>query len=212
MNCKKTSDAPKVEVIEGVTYIHNTGTPSYPERTVPLLPDLAIGGEDVSEEASLYQPGFFAVGSNGYIFINDRVDMTIKVYNPDGDFVRPIGSREEGPGEFQRIGRLDFLPYGRLIVLDLQARRINLLSAEGKFLESHKWLTSHNFLLLTTNSSNTTNENIVAEESKAFVKMLDFQGKGVLSFGQFTPPSYKANRQGDGPAKSEINITTYFGG
>lgn len=197
VNCTKETDTPQVEVIEGVTHVHNTENPRYPGRTVSFLLDLTIGGEEVSGEAALYQPGFFAVDSRGFIFINDREDMTIKVYDPDGGFVHTIGSKGEGPGEFQRIGRLGFLPDGRLIVFDFQARRTSILSAEGDFLKSHKWLTSRNFLLLTTNSSYTTNENIFSEETRVLVKTYDFEGQEILSFGEFSPPQYKSVRQGD---------------
>ncbi len=195
--CKKNAEGPRVEVVEGVTYIQNTEAPRYADRTVSFLLDLTIGGDDVSSEGALYQLGSFTVDSSGFIYISDREDMTIKVFDPDGVFVRTIGQRGEGPGEFQSIGRMGFLPDGRLLVLDSRARRTNIFSSDGEFLQSHKWLTSRNFLLLSTNSSYTTNENIFGEENQVFVKTYDFSGEELLSFGQFTPTNFKTVRQGN---------------
>lgn len=209
VSCKKEAKTAEVEIIDGVTYIHNTSSLRYPDRTVSFLLDLTIGGENISGEEALYQPRNFAVDSRGFLYIGDREDVTIKVYNPEGVFVRSIGTRGEGPGEFQSIGQMGFLPDGRLLVMDSQARRTSIFSADGEFLRSHKWRTSRNFLLFATNSSYTTNENIFGEEPKVFVKTYDFSGRELLSFGEFIPPQYKMVSQGSVLVGTTIPYTPY---
>ncbi len=57
MSCNKGPDnVAQVEVIDGVTHIHNPDTPLYPDRTVVFEEELSIGGEDEAGNIVLYQP------------------------------------------------------------------------------------------------------------------------------------------------------------
>lgn len=61
--CKKgPENKTQVEVIDGVTHIHNSESPLYPERTVIFEEELSIGGEDEARIWSDIRPGLFANG------------------------------------------------------------------------------------------------------------------------------------------------------
>lgn len=198
ISCQKSRQKEaQVEVIDGVTIIHNPETPIYPERTVLFEEELSIGGEDESGNIILYQPFRYAVDEKGNIYISDRQDVVIKKFNSEGQYVQSIGAEGEGPGEFQATADLSILPDGRLVVLDWRARRTSIFSADGVYDSSYKWRNSHFNIYLVTESSYTIEENIFGEERQRWVKTYDFTGRELVSFGRFTPGGLKIATQGN---------------
>ena len=195
--CSKKSNTAKVETIDGVTHIHCTETPLYPEKTVVFEEELAIKEQDETGKIQLYKPSRFTVDANDNIYISDSSDQAIKVFNQNGKYFRTIGTKGDGPGEFQSIGRIAFLQDGRLLVTDWQSRRTNFFNTKGEFLYSHKWRASHFDVYLTTNSSYTIDENIYGEKRQLLIKTYDFFGKELVFFGEFTPSGFHSYRQGD---------------
>ena len=197
MFCQKgPEDKAQVEVIDGVTCIHNPETPLYPDRTVLFEEELSIGGEDESGNIILYQPSRYAVDGFGNIFISDRQESVIKKFDLDGRYLNTIGAKGEGPGEFQNITAISILPGRRLIVLDWRARRTSIFSADGEYESSYKWRNSHFDINLVTESTYTIDERVYGEETLLYVKTYDFAGNELLSFGKFTPASFKSFTQG----------------
>ena len=161
MFCQKgPEDKAQVEVIDGVTCIHNPETPLYPDRTVLFEEELSIGGEDESGNIILYQPSRYAVDGFGNIFISDRQESVIKKFDLDGRYLNTIGAKGEGPGEFQNITAISILPGRRLIVLDWRARRTSIFSADGEYESSYKWRNSHFDINLVTESTYTIDERV----------------------------------------------------
>lgn len=198
MSCNKGPDnVAQVEVIDGVTHIHNPDIPLYPDRTVVFEEELSIGGEDEAGNIVLYQPFRFAVDELGNIYISDRQESIIKKFDPDGHYLQTIGAKGEGPGEFQNITEIVILPDGRLIVLDWRARRTSIFSADGEYEHSYKWRNSHFDIYFVTESSYTIDERVYGEEEQLFVKTYNFSGEEIVTFGRFTPPGYKNMVQGD---------------
>jgi len=105
----------RVEIIDGIVQIHNTGEPAYPNKRVIFEEELSIGGE---EYELLSRPGNFTVDQDETFYIEDELDQSIKVFDLNGKYVQSIGRRGSGPGEFNSISDLGFLPDGSLLVLD----------------------------------------------------------------------------------------------
>ena len=61
---------------------------------------IVIGREE--GEGFLNFPRQVAEGPDGNIYVYDMADAFIKVYSPDGNFLRKIGGKGQGPGEVQR--------------------------------------------------------------------------------------------------------------
>lgn len=57
--CKKPVDKARVEIIDGIEYIHNTETPMYPDKTVTFVEDLSIGRDDEKGNIILFRPRRF---------------------------------------------------------------------------------------------------------------------------------------------------------
>jgi hypothetical protein len=193
---KKPENATRVEIIDGIKYIHNTEIPLHPNKTVVFEEDLSIGGEDDEGNIILFRPMRFLVDQNENIYITDSQDQVIKVFDPDGRYMRTIGAKGEGPGEFSFISYQTFLPDGRLLVMDSRSIRISLFNSSGEFLVSHQWKKQLGMLQFATDSSCIVAEYFFEgdnpiEDRRLYIKEYDFRGNEIRSFGEFIPPEMK---------------------
>lgn len=77
------------------------------------------------------------VDSEGFIYVFDQMAGEIRVFDQQGAFVRTMGGRGEGPGEFSVGAAGMFLMGGdRLTIPDLGNQRISWMGLEGEFLGS----------------------------------------------------------------------------
>ena len=191
---KKPESEASVEVIDGIEYVHNTETPLYPEKSVTFEEELSVGGE---EYEMLSQPMRFIVDKEGRIFISDYQDQAIKVFDPNGGFIRSIGRKGEGPGEFTNLGSQTFLPEGKLLAMDFMAMRLSLFDPEGTYLIGYYWTNRPGRLLYATDSNCVMAEDVFGEgkdimaERKLFAKKFDFEGNEILNFGEFQTEEMK---------------------
>lgn len=72
-----------------------------------------------------------------FIYIADRSDGSIKVYEKNGRLRRTIGRRGQGPGEFNPPSGLSVLE-DKLYVADGANGRIQILTRDGRYLSSFK--------------------------------------------------------------------------
>ncbi len=190
-------------IIDGIEYVHNASVPLHPDITLSIEEELSIGGEDDEGNIILYAAAYVIVDNAENMYIVDRRDFKIKVFDPQGNFIRSIGKQGEGPGEFQQVGYISFVPDGRLLVMDFQARRTSLFDKTGEFISSHQWIKSFSQPVLATNSSYFVQEFIREEGSdpiagrKLIVDEIDFEGDQLQSIGGFKLPEYKVHSEGD---------------
>jgi hypothetical protein len=160
--------------------------------------DLTYQEKDEAGELRIFKPGRYVVDGQGNIYIEDGSDMTIKVFDAQGKYLRAIGRKGNGPGEFGQIADLAVLPDGRLLVTDFETRRTSFFNPEGQFLSSFQWKKFFSQLQLVSDSSYTVNEMVYSEDKRElWVKAIDFTGQEVLSYGQFKYPEFKILRQGE---------------
>jgi hypothetical protein len=206
--CKGKVQKANVETIEGVTYVHNPATPLHPAKAVIFEEELVYKEKDEAGEIRLFKPGRFAVDAQGQIYIGDNSDMAIKVFDPQGKYLRAIGRKGEGPGEFTFIGDMVPLPDGRLLVTDFQARRTSFFDYEGQFLVSYPWKKNFLKVHLATESSCTLEEGVYTEEVRErWIKKIDFAGEELMSFGKFSFPEIKMVQVGEGMISTSVPWT-----
>jgi len=177
-----------VKVIDGIEYVHNTETPLHPDKTVTFVEDLSIDGINEDGNIILFQPYLCAVDDTENMYIIEIRDQVIKVFGPDGKFIKTIGAKGQGPGEFQMISYLAVTQDGKLIVTDQIADRTSFFDASGRFIRSFKWRKDqYNFLLIKSSSyvfGERTNSGI-SQFDFFTVKEIDFDGKEIRSYGEF---------------------------
>lgn len=209
---KKPESAASVEIIDGIEHVHNTDTPLHPNRTVTFEEDLPIGEEEYD---ILFRPQRFIVDQNEIIYVMDYQDQSIKVFDPNGEYIRSIGKKGEGPGEFTFVGHLTVLLDGRLLVMDSEARRISLFNSDGKYIESHHWTERPGRLNYATDSTclltvYTFEGDKPLEGRRLFVKEFDFQGNEIRSFGEFKIEESKIHTVRRGKAVISMAIYTPY--
>lgn len=69
--------------------------------------DYFLIGKDEGEGLLVY-PWRIKEGPDENIYVYDQSDAFIKVYSPDGHYLRRIGGRGQGPGEIQRADGVNF--------------------------------------------------------------------------------------------------------
>lgn len=98
--------------------------------------ELGIGVEDGPEEHMFGRVSSVAVAGDGTIYATDVAIPIVRAYDRDGSFLRNIGHRGQGPGEYARAPALRTLADGRLVMWDLANARVSSFSPDGSFLHS----------------------------------------------------------------------------
>jgi hypothetical protein len=104
-----------------------------------LVEELSIGVADGAEEYMLGEIADIALARDGSLYVFDRQVPAIRHYDARGKFLRTIGRRGEGPGEYRSASGLATMPDGRLLLWDTGNWRINVYSANGDVLT--QWTT-----------------------------------------------------------------------
>ncbi|MXW10698.1 MAG: hypothetical protein F4X47_02810 [Gammaproteobacteria bacterium] len=91
------------------------------------------GGADAQEEWAFFGPSLRArFDGAGNLVVLDVLDNRVVVIGPDGQLVRSVGRKGEGPGEFQQIKALAVWRDGRIAVPDQGHAAIQVFSPEGE--------------------------------------------------------------------------------
>lgn len=123
-------------VKDGVKEIMNPEYPRDGRFSGKLIPEMTWGEEAPPDAALLNKPIEMHVDDQGRIYVLDWGDMHIKMYGPDGRFLRTIGRKGQGPGEFVTPAFMALMSDGRICLLDGAQHRISFLSNEGQYLSS----------------------------------------------------------------------------
>ena len=125
----------KIEVEDGVKVIKNPGEPLYSEMTFELEEDLSIGNED-DENYLFYRAIDIQVDTDGNIYVLDYGNYRVQVFDKSGIYLRTIGKKGQGPGEFSAPTRLQLdEETGNIFVKDNGLRKIIIFENEGRYID-----------------------------------------------------------------------------
>ena len=82
----------------------------------------------------LCRPWGVCCDKDGNIFVADRSNNRIQVFNPDGSFRHKFGSPGSRNGQFDRPAGVAIDHQGRVVVADKDNHRVQLFTTEGNFL------------------------------------------------------------------------------
>ena len=103
-----------------------------------LVEEVRIGALDGADEYLFGSVVDVAVGRGGMIYVADGQVPIIRSYDAQGRFVRNIGRKGGGPGEYNAIGGMRTMRDGRLAVWDNRNQRITVYTSEGTLIGSHR--------------------------------------------------------------------------
>jgi hypothetical protein len=132
---EKKSEYPVIiETIDGVKVVTNPDFPRDGFVTCELDEELSIGGDVDDEDYIFHRPQDMKVAANGTIFVMDWGDSTFKIYDKDGKYIRTIGGRGQGPGEFERLIYFSLGTDGNIYVMDSVNHRVAILNEYGDYI------------------------------------------------------------------------------
>jgi sugar lactone lactonase YvrE len=84
--------------------------------------------------SSVFQPTNVAVDRNGRVCVADTGGFCVKIYDPEGNFLRSFGQLGVTPGQFTLPKGVGIDREGRVYVVDAAAAVVQLFDAEGRLL------------------------------------------------------------------------------
>ena len=123
----------------GVIVVHNAGPGAWDSTTAwRLAEELRIGGADDSGPGALSNPRTFEVDAAGRIYVIEDQPMELRVYGPDGNFLRRLMRSGSGPGEVNQGIGLAWDSLGHLWVVDQSNARFTVWDTSGARLAEHR--------------------------------------------------------------------------
>ena len=134
-SCKqqKTEWQGTIEVVDGVIVVRNPAEPLFGDIDLELVQDLSIGNE-LDENYLFYKVRDIGVDTRDKIYVLDAGNRRIQVFNKSGKYVKTIGQRGQGPGEFENPVNLFIDKEDNLYVLD--NRTITVFDDRGTYINT----------------------------------------------------------------------------
>ncbi|MFA3782614.1 6-bladed beta-propeller [Melioribacteraceae bacterium 4301-Me] len=82
------------------------------------------------QDTIFYYPTFAISDNSGNIYVLDMQDGSVKKFDSNGVFIRKYGRRGKGLGEFMSPFRIDVSEDGKLLVLDPNLRKCEILDGD----------------------------------------------------------------------------------
>ncbi len=128
---------PVVDTLDGgIVRVTNPGPTRWVDTNGWKLVEETIIRPEEGSPGELSEARRLVADDSGYVYVMQREPVTVKVFGPDGAWVRDIGREGDGPGEF-RDGMLG-IHGDTLIIQDANNSRITIFLTDGSFLGTTK--------------------------------------------------------------------------
>ncbi len=187
----------KVETVDGVRVIHNSGSGAWGKTPqVTLEPVRVLGDVDTTDEnLAFYMPVNIVLDAAGNMYVLDSGNHRIQKFDPAGKYLATIGRQGQGPGEFYYPSWMSLDAQGFLYVSDPNNQRVQVLTPDGKDHKTIKLLETGAGDVFWTKSGQLIMGQprmrfmINPDEKKPtalpkIVKVLDGEGKLLREFGE----------------------------
>jgi len=126
----------KIEYEDGVKVIKNPKRPMYSNYVFHMEEDLSIGEETGKEEYMFSRISGISVDREERIYVLDYSEANIKVFNKNGDYLKTIGRKGQGPGEMTSPFAICITNRNEIVIQDLNNHQISFFSLEGRYLKA----------------------------------------------------------------------------
>ena len=169
---------------DGVTVVYNPQDPIYKNNIFNIEEELSIERKSTKPKEEMFQNIVsLVIDDTNNIYILDKKAANIKIFNKDGNFLKIIGRRGEGPGEFVRPENVALSPNNELYVYDSGRFTIQVFSIDGKF----KRQIPFSMLLFegpkfTSNGEILASHGVIAENPKFALKKFNNEMESVFTY------------------------------
>ena len=133
---QKTEWQGKIENEGGVKVIKNPIKPMYSKSVFHIEKDLSIGETAGKVEYMISRISGISVDKEERIYVLDYSEANIKVFNKNGDYLKTIGRKGQGPGEMTSPFAICITKKNEIVVQDLNNHQISFFSLEGRYLKA----------------------------------------------------------------------------
>jgi sugar lactone lactonase YvrE len=88
------------------------------------------------EPGKFYHPHDAALGPDGNLYVADRYNHRVQVFDQEGNFIRQFGNYGSGNGEFDQPTGIHVAPDGKVYVSEWHNHRVQVFDSQGKFLRA----------------------------------------------------------------------------
>lgn len=130
------ADQIKIKKANGIEVVENPKKPSPPKGALSkmILKEEFSIGEGEFDEDMFAELTSVDVDSNGTIYILDRKDIKVKIFDREGNFVRKFGKDGQGPGEMNLPITIQVLSNDELVVSDALTGKLMYFTLKGEFI------------------------------------------------------------------------------
>lgn len=131
---QKTEWQGTIEEVDRVTIVNNSKEPMYSEDVFSMEEEISIGEAEGEEEYMFSRINDIDVDDERHVYVAEGAFAHIRVFDENGEYLREIGRKGQGPGEMQMPIYVQIIPQNEVIVHDYIAQRLSFFSLDGKFL------------------------------------------------------------------------------
>lgn len=125
----------KIKIEESIPVVYNPKKPAPPPGTPTKLileEELTIGDKEKGSDYVFEAVGTVRADDDDNIYVLDWKAATIKVFDKNGKYIKSIGRRGEGPGEFQSPGGMHIISGKEIMIASIG--RLSFFTLRGDFL------------------------------------------------------------------------------
>ncbi len=93
-----------------------------------------IGKGKGVDEGSFYFPTYVALDDSGNLYVTDTMNARVSVFDPDGNYIKTIGSRGDGFGLFDKPKGVALDSFGNIYVVDSGWSNVQIFNPKGEVL------------------------------------------------------------------------------
>ena len=136
-SCSKKEEGFETRMVDGIKIVRNLAPkPEKAYRSLGFTEDISIGEDEEAGDSLFVAPVDIDSDADGNIYVLDARDAVIRLFGSQGSFIRTIGRKGQGPGEFERPICMDVLPNGNILVVDQSLMRLTTFAENGRFAKS----------------------------------------------------------------------------
>lgn len=107
----------------------------YKKGKVHFVQELVLDEKTMPKDVLFAGPNALDCDAAGNVYVMDFLDNNIKLFDPSGKFLKLIGRKGQGPGEFNLPMDIVFAK-DRLVVWDMGSHRLCSLTPAGEFIKA----------------------------------------------------------------------------
>jgi hypothetical protein len=165
----------------GIVQVTNTAPTSWVDTNGWKLVLERTITPDAETDAEIGVGGGIVADSRGNIYVLDHKPIAIRMYGPDGKFVRTIGREGGGPGEFRAYGRL-MITRDTLVHHDSRQARTQIFTADGEFIRGWQTMCCHSRPLLASSDGIVPIPGTIAPDTTVGADAAILTGAGVVRY------------------------------